>query len=87
METEEISKKATMLLKEWDPFLVGPEAYKVEIVEVVANLQVMNHPTEVAQLIREVYEQSYNLWIPIEECMQIAYKLIAVKFEAKSIIT
>lgn len=86
METAEISKKATLLLEEWDPFFAGPNGYKAEIVEVIANLCVMDHPTDVAKLIRVVYEKSYRLWIPIEDCMQISYKLIAVKFEAKSII-
>ena len=87
METEEITKKATVLLEEWDPFLAGAEAYKQEIAHVVADLHVLDHPTDLAKRIREVYERSYNLWIPIEECVQISYKLLAVKFEVKCIIT
>jgi hypothetical protein len=33
-----------------------------------------------------VYEHSYEQWIPLEQCVQIAYKLIAVKYEAKCIV-
>ncbi|WOV83412.1 DUF1871 family protein [Sporosarcina jeotgali] len=87
MQTAEINKKAMILLEEWDPFLEGPDAYEQEIVEVVADLHVMDHPTDLAKRIREIYEHSHALWIPLEECMQISYKLLAVKFEAKCIIT
>ena len=75
MQTIEMNKKAIMLLEEWDPFNAGRKAYELEIADVVAELQVLDHPTDLAKRIREIYEHSYEIWIPIEKCMQIAYKL------------
>ena len=86
MQTIEMNKKAIMLLEEWDPFNVGRKAYELEIADVVAELQVLDHPTDLAKRIREIYEHSYEIWIPIEKCMQIAYKLVAIKYEAKCIV-
>nr|WP_199562897.1 DUF1871 family protein [Sporosarcina sp. BI001-red] len=87
MQTAEMNKKAIHLLEEWDPFLAGPDAYKLEIADVVADLHLLDHPTDLAKRIREVYEHSYAIWIPLEDCMQVSYKLLAVKFEAKCIIS
>ncbi|MEK4404582.1 MULTISPECIES: DUF1871 family protein [Sporosarcina] len=86
MQTIEMNKKAVALLEQWDPFDVGPKAYAHEIVDVVSDLQRLDHPTDLAKRIREIYEQSYKLWIPIEKCVQISYKLLAIKYEAKCIV-
>ena len=86
MQTIEMNKKAVALLEEWDPFDAGNHAYDLEIADVVSELQVLDHPTDLAKRIREIYEHSYDLWIPIEDCMQIAYKLVAIKYEAKCIV-
>jgi len=86
MENIEMNRKAVRLLQAWDPFNMGSEAYDTETADVVAALQGIDHPTELAKRIQEVYEHSYELWIPIEQCVQIAYKLIAIKYEAKCIV-
>jgi len=86
MENIEMNRKAVKLLQTWDPFNMGVHAYDTETADVVAALQWIDHPTELAKRIQEVYEHSYEQWIPIEQCVQIAYKLIAVKYEAKCIV-
>ncbi|MDN4609086.1 DUF1871 family protein [Sporosarcina highlanderae] len=86
MQTIEMNKKAITLLEEWDPFNAGRKAYSLEIADVLADLQVLDHPTDLAKRIREIYEHSYQLWIPLEKCMQISYKLLAIKYEAKCIV-
>ena len=86
MENIEMNRKAVKLLQAWDPFNMGSSAYDTETADVVAALQGIDHPTELAKCIQEVYEHSYEQWIPIEQCVQIAYKLIAVKYEAKCIV-
>ena len=86
MHTLEMNKKAITLLEEWDPFNEGKKAYELEIVDVVAELQHLDHPTDLAKRIREIYEHSYEMWIPIENCVQISYKLLAIKYEAKCIV-
>ncbi|HLG28087.1 MAG TPA: DUF1871 family protein [Paenisporosarcina sp.] len=86
MENIEMNRKAVKLLRMWDPFNMGAEAYDTETADVVAALQGIDHPSELAKRIQEVYEHSYEQWIPLEQCVQIAYKLIAVKYEEKCII-
>lgn len=81
-----MNKKAKILLKEWDPFQLGQDAYDEEIRGVISALQEIDHPTELARVIQKVYEHSFELWIPFEQCVELAYQLIAIKFEAKSII-
>ena len=81
-----MNKKAIALLEQWDPFEAGTKAYKLEIVDVVTELHRLDHPTDLAKRIREIYEQSYELWIPLENCMKISYKLLAIKYEAKCIV-
>lgn len=86
MKSIEMNKKAIALLEQWDPFEAGTKAYELEIVDVVSELHRLDHPTDLAKRIREIYEHSYKLWIPIEKCMQISYKLLAIKYEAKCIV-
>lgn len=86
MQTIEMNKKAITLLEEWDPFNAGRKAYEHEIADVLTELEVLDHPTDLAKRIRDIYEHSYAIWIPIEKCIQISYKLLAVKYEAKSIV-
>lgn len=86
MQTIDMNRKAVMLLQQWDPFQMGEEAYDAEIADVVAGLHHIDHPTDLAKRIRDTYEDSYEIWIPLEKCMEISYKLLAVKYEAKSIV-
>ena len=86
MQTIEMNKKAVALLEQWDPFDEGAKAYELEIADVVAELHRLDHPTDLAKRIREIYEHSYEIWIPIENCVQISYKLLAIKYEAKCIV-
>lgn len=81
-----MNKKAVVLLKQWDPFQVGEEGYELEIADVVSELHRVDHPTELAKRIREIYEHSYDIWIPLEQCIEVSYKLLAIKFEAKCIV-
>ncbi|AWE08429.1 DUF1871 domain-containing protein [Lysinibacillus sp. 2017] len=86
MENIEMNRKCVQVLQQWDPFKFGEESYDTETADVVAALQGIDDPSELAKVIQKVYEYSFEQWIPIEDCVTISYKLIAVKFEAKCII-
>ncbi|WP_341323955.1 DUF1871 family protein [Solibacillus sp. FSL H8-0523] len=86
MENVEMNQKCVQLLLDWDPFSLGQGSYETETADVVAALQGIDDPSELAKVIQTVYEYSYEQWIPFENCVAISYKLIAVKFEAKCII-
>jgi Domain of unknown function (DUF1871) len=81
-----MNKKAKQALMKWDPFQMGEGAYEIEASDVVAALQAIDDPTELAKVIQRVYEHSFEIWIPFENCVEMAYQLIAIKFEAKCII-
>lgn len=81
-----MDKKAKSLLEAWDPFDEGEKACELEIIDVIAELHKLDHPADLAKEIRKIYEHSHELWIPLEQCVQISYKLLAVKYEAKDIL-
>lgn len=86
MDLSEMNRRAVEVLEEWDPFKLGSELYDTEIEKVIAQLQVLDHPSELAKQIQAIYEISFDKWIPLEQCVDISYKLIAFKYEAKNII-
>ncbi|MFD1927570.1 DUF1871 family protein [Sporosarcina siberiensis] len=86
MYTIGMDKKAIAILENWDPFNEGKKAYAHEIADVVLELHNLDDPTDLAKRIRAIYEHSHELWIPIENCVQVSYKLLAVKYEAKRIV-
>ncbi|WP_332648962.1 DUF1871 family protein [Lysinibacillus sp. 54212] len=86
MENIEMNRRAVRLLEKWDPFQMGEGNYDTETADVVAALQGIDDPSDLAKVIQTVYEHSFEQWIPYEKCVDIAYKLISIKFEAKCII-
>lgn len=86
METHEMNRRAVRVLEEWDPFSIGEDKYTAEIVEVVAQLHLLDHPSDLAKQIQKIYEFSFEKWIPLEKCVDISYKLLGLKYEAKCII-
>ena len=86
MENIEMNQKCVHILEQWDPFDFGFDSYETETADVVAALQSIDDPSELAKVIQRVYEYSFEQWIPFERCVAISYKLLAVKFEAKCII-
>ncbi|MGI2329268.1 DUF1871 family protein [Planococcus sp. YIM B11945] len=86
MDTSEMNRRAGWILEEWDPFAIGSELYDTEIVDVVGALQELDDPSDLAKKIQTIYEFSFDKWIPLERCVEISYKLLALKFEAKHII-
>ena len=86
MDTREMNRRAARILEEWDPFSIGEDLYKTEISDVVDQLHMLDHPSDLAKQIQRIYEFSFEKWIPFEKCVDISYKLLALKFEAKCII-
>ena len=86
MENIEMNRKAVATLASWDPFNIGDDNYETETADVVAALQGIDDPSALAKVIQSVYEHSFEEWIPFEKCVEISYKLIGIKFEAKCII-
>ena len=49
MDTIEMNRKAIWALQEWDPFNLGVDSYETETADVVADLQNIDHPSELAK--------------------------------------
>ncbi|MCM3612493.1 YugE family protein [Planococcus sp. MERTA32b] len=86
MVTEETNKQAGIILEEWDPFALGGGKYIDEISGVIEQLQLLDDPSGLAKQIQSIYQISFGSWIPLEKCVAVSYKLLALKFEAKNII-
>lgn len=81
-----MNRRAMRILEEWDPFSIGEGLYNTEIADVVTELHILDHPSDLAKQIQKIYGSSFGKWIPLEKCVDISYKLLALKYEAKSII-
>ncbi|MBO2537501.1 DUF1871 family protein [Rummeliibacillus suwonensis] len=86
MRSIEMNRKAIHTLEDWNPFEMTDFTYDTEAADVVAALQYIDDPSELGKVIQNIYEQSFEQWIPIEKCIDISYKLLAIKFEAKCIL-
>lgn len=86
MGTGEMNRQAAYIMDEWDPFSVGSGHYEIEIIGVLAQLELLDDPSSLAKQIQRIYKSSFTQWIPLEKCVEVSYKLLALKFEAKSII-
>ncbi|RAZ66619.1 DUF1871 family protein [Planococcus maitriensis] len=86
MDTVEMDKRALRILEGWDPFSVGMGKYGAEAADVIDSLHAIDHPSDLAKAIQEIYGFSFKQWIPLEKCVEVSYKLLAVKYEEKHII-
>lgn len=84
MDIREMNLKLVMILQEWDPFNIGEEGYDGEIEVVIQSVHNLHHPSDLAKKIQAIYEESFDQWIPIQECTKVSYKLLAVKMDATS---
>lgn len=79
MNNVEINIAAVQLLQQWDPFHIGIGQYDTEAADVVAALQGIEDCNVLAKTIQTVYEYSFEKEIPLEQCIQIAIQLLALK--------
>lgn len=89
METMDVivmNRKAIHIIQQWNPFNLVDFSYETEAADVVAKLQNIDDPSELGKEIQMVFEHSFEQWIPLEKCVDLSYKLLALKFEAKCVI-
>ncbi|MBQ0139055.1 MAG: DUF1871 family protein [Kurthia sp.] len=83
MDVIVMNRKAIHIIQNWNPFKLDDFSYETEAADVVAVLQNVDDPSILGKKIQEIFEQSFEQWIPFEKCVEISYKLLALKFEAK----
>ncbi|MTD31811.1 DUF1871 family protein [Planomicrobium sp. YIM 101495] len=86
MDMSEMNRRAGRVLEEWGPLAAGSDGCQTEIAEVLKELETLDHPSELGRKIQHVYADAFGKWIPLEDCVEVSYKLLALKYEAKHII-
>lgn len=81
MENIEMNQRAVALLAQWDPFQIGAENYDTETADVVAALQGTTDVKVLAEIIQRVYEHSFEQWIDLARCEDIARQLVTLKLQ------
>ena len=79
MNNIDMNRQAVAMLEQWDPFELGEDAYETETADVVGALQGPITETELAETIQRVYEFSFEQWIEIKDCTEMARKLLQLK--------
>ncbi|KZZ83368.1 DUF1871 family protein [Bacillus sp. SJS] len=82
METQAANEIMMEILYKWDPLGYGEGFYDTESVDVVQAVHELHHSSELAKRIQSIYEHSFEKWIPIEDCLQMAHQLLLVKEQA-----
>lgn len=79
MDNVDIQRQVAHMLTEWNPLQLQEATYQTESTEVVKALQQTVDPSILGSQIQRIYEASFQKWLPIEECITTARKLISLK--------
>lgn len=79
MQIQEVNFQLVHLLNDWDPFEIGAGNYDTEIADTIQAVHDSSHMDKLARRIQAIYEFSFEQLIPLDECKDIAAKLIAIK--------
>jgi hypothetical protein len=83
MNTQKMNMTLLDMIRRWDPFGYGSDAYETEAVDVLQAIHEYDEIKPLARKIQAIYEFSFEEVIPLEECMKIAEELLKVKNEAE----
>lgn len=85
MKLEEAHLNMKQQLEGWDPFQMGTDAYETEIVDVIQAVHKHHEPKRLGQEIQQIYEHSFEKWIPLSQCEKIAKELLHIKMMAECV--
>ncbi|KPB04779.1 DUF1871 family protein [Bacillus sp. CHD6a] len=71
-------------LLQWDPLGYGVDAYDTECVDVVQAVHEMDDTEILAKKIQDIYEFSFEEFIPLSKCKEKAKELMVIKNEEDS---
>lgn len=71
-------------LLQWDPLGYGVDAYDTECVDVVQAVHELDEIDQLAKKIQDIYEFSFEQFIPISKCKDKAKELMMIKNEEDS---
>ncbi|WP_404429115.1 DUF1871 family protein [Sutcliffiella horikoshii] len=71
-------------LLQWDPLGYGVDAYDTECVDVVQAVHELDNIDQLAKKIQDIYEFSFEQFIPLSLCKDKAKDLMVIKNEEDS---
>lgn len=71
-------------LLQWDPLGYGVDAYDTECVDVVQAVHELDDLDKLAKKIQDIYEFSFEQFIPLSTCKDKAIELLVIKNEEDS---
>ncbi len=71
-------------LLQWDPLGYGVDAYDTECVDVVQAVHELDDINKLAKKIQDIYEFSFEEFIPLSKCKEKAMELMVIKNEEDS---
>ncbi|MEY8351543.1 DUF1871 family protein [Bacillus cereus] len=72
-------EKMVEMVKDWDPFQMGPEFYETEASDVVYVVSTFDDPKYIAKKIQHIYFMSFEEVLAIEKCEKLAEVLLLLK--------
>lgn len=72
-------EKMIEVVKNWDPFQMGPEFYETEASDVVSVISVFDDPKYIAKKIQHIYFMSFEEVPALEKCEKLAVELLVIK--------
>ncbi|WP_339147551.1 MULTISPECIES: DUF1871 family protein [unclassified Sutcliffiella] len=66
-------------LLQWDPLGYGVDAYDTECVDVVQAVHELEDINKLAKKIQDIYEFSFEEFIPLSKCKEKAVELMVIK--------
>ena len=79
MQIQQLNIQLVNTINEWDPFRIGSGNYETEIADIVQAVHDLEDPSKLAKKIQAIFEFSFEKVLAIEECTEIARKLLAIK--------
>ncbi|QFT90389.1 hypothetical protein FIU87_17245 [Bacillus sp. THAF10] len=84
MEKPSLNVRLMENLLQWDPLGYGVDAYETECVDVVQAVHELDDINSLAKRIQQIYEFSFEEFIPLTACKKKALELLALKNEDSS---
>ena len=72
-------EKMIEVVKNWDPFQMGPEFYETEASDVVNVASVFDDSKYIAKKIQQIYFMSFEEVPALEKCEKLAVELLVIK--------
>ncbi len=80
METTLLNIALAEILEKWDPFLMGEGEYAPEIADVIQLVHEKDDINDLARSIQDVFEFSFEERIAMDNCEDMAKKLLQEKW-------